>query len=157
MAHDDNYAEAIRGASPLKPYVVRSDLGTRVWHAENARHACEQHEDAFPEEPVLVLWRRTFHLTTYHLDVLSEEPIPEGLDLREVLRRLTVARTSPATRSPADSRSIPGAARSSCASSAANRCSSNWTCSVRRRHSTLGRGGCREQRMGSCGAPCVRL
>lgn len=37
----------------LKPYTVTSDLGDRTWQADSEEHAREQHEDAFPEEPVL--------------------------------------------------------------------------------------------------------
>jgi len=37
----------------LSVYVIQSDTGLRVWQAEDADHAVEQHRDAFPEEPVL--------------------------------------------------------------------------------------------------------
>jgi hypothetical protein len=29
----------------------------RTWDAEDAQHAVEQHEDAFPEEEVIAVWR----------------------------------------------------------------------------------------------------
>lgn len=34
-------------------YYVRSPLGTRMWHADDAIHATEQHHDSFPQEPVI--------------------------------------------------------------------------------------------------------
>lgn len=37
----------------LAAYVIQSDLGLRVWQAEDAEHAVEQHRDAFPDEDVL--------------------------------------------------------------------------------------------------------
>ncbi len=37
----------------LQVYVIQSDTGLRVWQAEDVEHAIEQHEDSFPEEPVL--------------------------------------------------------------------------------------------------------
>lgn len=39
--------------TPLKPYTVTSDLGDRTWQADSEEHAREQHEDAFPEEPII--------------------------------------------------------------------------------------------------------
>lgn len=38
-------------------YVVRSDTGERVWHADNTDHAREQHRDTFPEETILEVRR----------------------------------------------------------------------------------------------------
>jgi hypothetical protein len=37
----------------MKTYIVTSDLGERVWDADDVEHAREQHLDAFPDEPVL--------------------------------------------------------------------------------------------------------
>lgn len=37
----------------MRIYVVTSELGERRWHAEDADHAREQHDDAFPDEPIL--------------------------------------------------------------------------------------------------------
>lgn len=37
----------------MKPYTITSDLGDRTWQADSEEHAREQHEDAFPEEPIL--------------------------------------------------------------------------------------------------------
>lgn len=37
----------------LSIYVIESDMGLRIWQAESADHAIEQHRDAFPDEPVL--------------------------------------------------------------------------------------------------------
>jgi hypothetical protein len=31
----------------LMAYAIRTENGTRIWQAENAEHAAEQHEDAF--------------------------------------------------------------------------------------------------------------
>lgn len=36
----------------MKTYAVRSDAGTRVWHADDYDHAEEQHLDSFPDEKV---------------------------------------------------------------------------------------------------------
>ena len=38
---------------PLQHYTVATAHGVRVWHAESACHAREQHQDAFPDEPAL--------------------------------------------------------------------------------------------------------
>lgn len=35
----------------LTRYLVRSENGEREWHAEDAVHAREQHDDAFAGEP----------------------------------------------------------------------------------------------------------
>ena len=37
----------------LQVYVIQSDLGLRIWYAEDVDHAIEQHRDAFPDEPIL--------------------------------------------------------------------------------------------------------
>lgn len=39
----------------MKEYAVTTPLGTRIWHADDADHAVEQHDDAFPDEPVLAV------------------------------------------------------------------------------------------------------
>jgi len=38
-------------------YVVRSPEGDRRWEADDEDHAAEQHRDAFPEEPILKVFR----------------------------------------------------------------------------------------------------
>lgn len=38
---------------PLRPWIITSDVGERTWQAEDHAHAAEQHQDAFPDEPVL--------------------------------------------------------------------------------------------------------
>lgn len=40
------------GSPLLDDWVVVSDVGWRLWAAEDQNHAREQHEDAFPEEPI---------------------------------------------------------------------------------------------------------
>lgn len=34
----------------LSIYVIESEDGLRIWQAEDAEHAIEQHKDAFPED-----------------------------------------------------------------------------------------------------------
>ena len=57
------YIEALEAAvtpltGPLDPegqmrhYSVLSSLGTRTWHADDVDHAREQHDLAFPDEPI---------------------------------------------------------------------------------------------------------
>lgn len=36
----------------LRPYIVTTDAGQRIWHAEDNGHAAEQHMDAFPDEVI---------------------------------------------------------------------------------------------------------
>lgn len=41
----------------LYDYEVRSDDGARIWEAETAGHAAEQHIDAFPDDPIISVER----------------------------------------------------------------------------------------------------
>jgi hypothetical protein len=40
----------------VREFVVTTSLGSRRWQAEDAVHAREQHEDAFPDEQVLSVY-----------------------------------------------------------------------------------------------------
>ncbi len=46
-------APVTSGGTSLQTYVITSEPGERRWQAEDADHAREQHEDAFPDEPLL--------------------------------------------------------------------------------------------------------
>ena len=37
----------------LIPFMVTSEIGTRIWYADDYGHAREQATDAFPEEPIV--------------------------------------------------------------------------------------------------------
>ena len=39
----------------MREYLVVSDLGARVWYADDEAHALEQHTDAFPDEGVITV------------------------------------------------------------------------------------------------------
>lgn len=39
----------------LRDYEVVTEMGNRIWQAESYEHAREQHEDMFPEEPILTV------------------------------------------------------------------------------------------------------
>lgn len=39
----------------MQEYMVVSDMGARVWHADDEAHALEQHTDAFPDEGVITV------------------------------------------------------------------------------------------------------
>ncbi len=43
----------------LFTFVVTSPLGERDWFAADADHACEQHLDAFPDEPIVGVRQET--------------------------------------------------------------------------------------------------
>lgn len=40
----------------LDAWVVESELGQRIWQADDIDHALEQHRDAFPDESVTGAW-----------------------------------------------------------------------------------------------------
>lgn len=46
----------------MKTYIVHTDAGTREWQADDAAHACEQHEDAFPDEEIIAVHGEPFIL-----------------------------------------------------------------------------------------------
>lgn len=53
MTNDEPTAAA--EATPLYPFIVVTEMGERTWQAESYDHAREQHEDAFPEERILIV------------------------------------------------------------------------------------------------------
>lgn len=55
-AYDDNLRKT--GVTPLSTFKITSPEGVREWEAEDEDHAREQHEDAFPEEPILAVSSR---------------------------------------------------------------------------------------------------
>lgn len=52
----------------LKDFVVLSELGERIWHAEDIVHAAEQHVDAFPDEEIITITERNDSILTYPLN-----------------------------------------------------------------------------------------
>lgn len=37
----------------MKTYIIHSSEGNRMWHADDRKHAFEQHRESFPDEPIL--------------------------------------------------------------------------------------------------------
>lgn len=40
----------------MSDWIVESELGQRVWQADDIDHALEQHRDAFPDERITGAW-----------------------------------------------------------------------------------------------------
>jgi len=63
----------------MKTFVVTTGAGERHWQAEDAGHAREQHEDAFPDEQVL-------SVREYAAEQESKSPHERAMDRREAAR-----------------------------------------------------------------------
>lgn len=66
-----------RMRSEMEHYYITTAEGTRMWHADDADHAREQHEDAFPDEPILDIARdRHGHALSCTWDHDQDEECP---------------------------------------------------------------------------------